>query len=278
MNAQTPNVPLVDLDAYLDRIGYAGPVAPTYAVLADLITHHIAAIPFEALDVLAGKGVDLDPAAVDAKLIAARRGGYCYEQNNLFRRVLLAIGFEAEGLLARVRWMLPLETPTTSRSHMLVRVTIDGVPWLADVGFGSIVPDAPLRMDITTPQATGHDRFRLVPSEDHLDLEAELDGAWATVYQIDRRRQYEIDYAVANWFTSTNPVSHFRHQLIAARTTPQARYMLRDGRFTVRRPGQPPERRFLDADEIERALAEIFTLPVDPAWRPLIARAAAAAV
>src|SRR5690606_1132606 len=129
----------------------------TLETLTGLITHHIAAIPFEALDVLCGKGVDLDPSAVDAKLISARRGGYCYEQNNLFRRVLLSIGFEAEGLLARVRWKLPADSPITSRSHMLIRVTIDGVPWLADVGFGSIVPDAPLRMDIMKPQATCHD-------------------------------------------------------------------------------------------------------------------------
>lgn len=267
----------VDLDAYLTRIGYSGPLAPTLKVLRNLVTHHISAIPFEAIDVLTGKGVDLTPEAVDAKLIHARRGGYCYEQNSLFLRVLLAIGFEAEGLLARVRWMLPADAPPTSRSHMLLRVTIDGVPWLADVGFGTCVPSAPLRLDTTEPQDTPHDVFRLVPHESYLRLEVRLDGDWSTLYQIDPSPQHDIDYIVANWFTATSPASHFRHRLIATRTTPEGRFILLNGRLTVRPVGGEMERRFLTAGEIEQALEEIFTLPVDPAWRPYLERAAEAA-
>ena len=38
---------------------------------------HVAAIPFEAIDALLGRGVDISPAAVDAKLVGGRRGGYC---------------------------------------------------------------------------------------------------------------------------------------------------------------------------------------------------------
>ena len=67
--------PAVDLDAYLARIGHAGSRAPTPETLRAVVSAHIAAIPFEAIDVLAGKGVDLAPSAVDAKLIHARRGG-----------------------------------------------------------------------------------------------------------------------------------------------------------------------------------------------------------
>ena len=65
----------VDLPRYLARIGYDGPIAPTLEVLRGLQAAHIAAIPFEALDVLTGKGVEVDAASVDAKLIDRRRGG-----------------------------------------------------------------------------------------------------------------------------------------------------------------------------------------------------------
>src|SRR3546814_7716069 len=95
------------LRRYFDRIGYAGPAEPTPGVLRALQAAHIAAIPFEAIDALVEGNVDIGADAVAAKLIDQRRGGYCFEQNGLFLRVLRAIGFDAEGLLGRVRWMQP---------------------------------------------------------------------------------------------------------------------------------------------------------------------------
>lgn len=267
----------VDLDAYCGRIGYVGPRAPTLETLRGLIARHTAAIPFEAIDVLLDKGVDLAPTAVDAKLITARRGGYCYEQNGLLRRVLVAIGFAVEPLVARVRWMLIPGAPPTARSHMVLRVTIDGVAWLADVGFGSCVPTSPLRLDMNEPQPTAHEAFRIIPFGEGQLLQADVSGRWMPVYQIDPGRQLPIDYEVANWFTATHPNSHFRHRLIVTRTTPEARHVLLANRLTIRPPTGEVEQRFLDADQLEQALAGIFGIPVDPAWRPMIERATAIA-
>ena len=269
---------MIDLAAYGARIGYAGPLTPTLATLRALQALHAAAIPFEAIDVLLDRGVDLAPAAVDAKLIAARRGGYCFEQNGLFRRVLTAIGFEVESLVARVRWMLPPGAPPTARSHMVLRVTIDGQPWLVDVGFGSCVPTSPLRMDRSELQPTAHESYRFRPSGDALLLQAQLEDSWADVYEIAREPQLDIDYEVANWFTATHPNSHFRHRLIVARTMPEARYVLLENRLTIRTPDGRAERRFLDADAIDRALGETFGLTVEASWRPIIERASAAAI
>ena len=266
--------PAVDLAAYCRRIGYAGPLAPTLETLRTLQELHPAAIPFEAIDVLTGRGVDISPAAVDAKLIGAGRGGYCYEQNGLFKRVLQAIGFEVEGLIARVNWNAPVDAPTRPPSHMALRVTIDGVPWLADVGFGSCVPTAPLRLDSREPQRTAHETFRLVPAGSELQLEAEIAGRWAPVYRLLAAAQLDADYELANWYTATHPESHFRHRLIVTRTTPEARHVLLGGRLTVRSRDGTMDRRFLDADEIERELAERFGLPVERGWGPLIERAA----
>lgn len=71
--------PAVDLDAYCAQIGYHGPRTPTLETLYALHEHHPAAIPFEAVDVLLDRGVDIAPAAVDDKLLRAGRGGYCFE-------------------------------------------------------------------------------------------------------------------------------------------------------------------------------------------------------
>src|SRR3546814_5903855 len=63
--------------------------------------------------------------------------------------------------------MLPDDAPPTPRSHMVVRVTIDGRPWLADVGFGAAVPPQPLAMDSEEAQPTRHESYRVVRSEEH---------------------------------------------------------------------------------------------------------------
>jgi len=218
--------------------------------------------------------IDISPEAVDAKLIAAGRGGYCYEQNGLFKRVLQTIGFDVEGLIARVNWNGPADAPARPPSHMALRVTIEGEPWLADVGFGSCVPTAPLRLDSSEPQPTAHETFRFVPVGSELQLEAEIAGRWAPVYRLLPSPQLDADYELANRYTATHPESHFRHRLIVTRTTPEARHVLLGGRLTVCSAGGEVDRRFLDAGEIERELAERFLLPVEPDWRPIIERAA----
>jgi N-hydroxyarylamine O-acetyltransferase len=102
------------------------------------------------------------------------------------------------------------------------------------------------------------------------------DGRWQSLYELSQEPQLAVDYELPNWFTATHPSSHFRHRLIVARTTPEARHSLLNARLTVRTPDGQVERRVLDADGIERALRDVFDLPVEPAWRSIIERAAAA--
>jgi N-hydroxyarylamine O-acetyltransferase len=271
--SQDADAPQVDLDAYFARIGYGGPQTPTLATLNALHGLHPAAIPFEAIDVLLDRGVDLSPAAIDAKLIGARRGGYCFEQNSLFQRVLMALGFEVEALIGRVLWMAPKGAAPRPRSHMVLRVTIDGVRWLADVGFGSRVLTSAAAYDEREPQPGLHDTYRLVPAGPELRLDLIQDEGWEPVYQLSPEPQADVDFLPPNWFTSTHPTSHFRHDLIVARTTPEARYTLLHNRFSTRRIDGSMDRRSLTADEMEQVLATTFGLPVEAAWRPLLERA-----
>lgn len=268
--------PRVDLAAYLARIGYRGAAVPTLEVLRALQEHHLAAIVFEGIDVLLGRGIDLSPAAVDAKLIAGRRGGYCYEQNGLFARVLETLGFQVESLVAAVHWLLPPGSPPPARTHRLLRVVLDGVAWLVDVGFGSSVPPAPLRLDTAEPQQTRHDSYRIVAFGASRLLQVRRGSEWLPLYEFSEEPRPEADYQVLNWYTSTNPDSLFRQRLLVARTTPEARYTLLDRRFTIRRPDAGGEQELLDADGLEAVLAETFGLPVEPGWRPLLEQIAAA--
>jgi N-hydroxyarylamine O-acetyltransferase len=265
----------MDLDAYFARIGYAGPREPTLPVLRELHALHPAAIPFEALDCLLDRGVDISPAAVDAKLIRAGRGGYCFEHNSLFQRVLNELGFATQGLAARVRWNMAADAPQQPRTHMVLRVEADGAAWLVDVGFGGCVLTAPLRLATEAEQATPHDIYRLVPIAGGATLEVHREAGWIPAYDISFVPCVARDYEMANWFTSTHPSSHFRANLLAARTTPEARYGLLFNRLTTRPVGGEPTRDVLDAEGIESALREVFGLPPLPELRPVIERAAA---
>ena len=88
----------IGLDAYFARLGYAGSRAPTLETLHAISARHVAAIPFENLDVLLGRPIRLDPASLQQKLLREKRGGYCFEQNNLLLLVLRALGYHVVAL------------------------------------------------------------------------------------------------------------------------------------------------------------------------------------
>jgi N-hydroxyarylamine O-acetyltransferase len=100
----------LDLEAYFGRIQYHGRRCVHPTVLAEIHEAHVAAIPFENLDVLLRRPIRLDGAALEAKLVRSRRGGYCFEQNELFAQALLAEGFAVARLAARVRYGSPGST------------------------------------------------------------------------------------------------------------------------------------------------------------------------
>ena len=243
--------PMVDLEAYFARIGFAGAAEPTLAALATLQRLHPAAIPFETIDVWLGRTIDLSPAAVDAKLIAGRRGGYCFEHNLIFWEVLRAIGFSATGLAARVLWNQPPDA-MTARGHMLLRVEIDGEDWVADVGFGGVTMTAPMLLQPGVEQATPHEKFRLTEIGGYFHMEVDIDDAWRTLYRFDLQEHFPIDYAVTSYYLSTNPASHFTSNVIAARALPHGRLALFGNRLT-RRGNDGTSERIEIADENQLA-------------------------
>src|ERR1700724_825750 len=114
----------LDLDSYLARTTYAGSLRPSAEVLRELHLAHSTTIPFENLDILLGRPIRLDLASLQAKLVADRRGGYCFAHNMLFAAVLETLGFRVTRLAARVYMGQP--SPTRPKTHMLLRVEAGG--------------------------------------------------------------------------------------------------------------------------------------------------------
>ena len=256
-----------DLDAYLRRIGYDGPHEPTLAVLSAIHALHPAAIAFETLDPLLGRPVSLDLDALQAKLVGQRRGGYCFEQNALFRAALEALGFQVTPLIARVVWMAPPDRPLGARNHMLLRVDLADGPYIADVGFGGQLASAPLKLEVGLEQPTAEAVFRLVAVGEALVLETRLPAGWSALYRFTLERAEASDYEVSNWYTSTHPTFLLTTNLRAERLTPERRLSLFNTRLTRRYPDGRAEVVDLDSPEaLARTLDEDFDLapPTDP--------------
>jgi N-hydroxyarylamine O-acetyltransferase len=258
----------MDLDAYFARIGYTGPRIATLAVLRDLHARHALTIPFENLDPLLQRPVSLSLEGLEAKLVHGRRGGYCFEQNTLFRAVLQQLGFAVTSLAARVLWMRPQDAPVSPRTHMLLLVDLDGAALVADVGFGGHLLGAPLTLAADVEQPTGWGVLRFVRADPGFVLQTRLGDAWADVYRFTLEPQMPMDYEVANWFTSAHPNSLFRHNLMVQRLTAEGRVSLLNRRLTRRGPdGRATETALANASELSRVLAEEFGLdpPADVA-------------
>lgn len=243
-----------DLDAYLDRIGHAGPRTPTLETLTALHWLHPQAIPFENLDPLDGVPVDLGEDALVDKLVRRRRGGYCFEQNGLLAAVLRALGFDVTTLAARVLHNRP-PTPPGTRSHELLRVSLPEGDFFADVGFGGLTLTAPLREETAAEQQTPFGRYRLVASGPGRELQIATPEGWSPVYLIFLDEQVEADREAMNWFTSTHPKSVFTGNLMAARHAGDRRYGLFNDALSIRHADGSIERRRLGS---AAAVAEIL--------------------
>jgi N-hydroxyarylamine O-acetyltransferase len=250
-----------ELEAYLERIAYHGPTAPDLATLAAIHQRHVSAIPFENLDPLVGHRVRLDLASLQAKLVRSRRGGYCFEQNSLLKGALEALGFRVTGLAARVRWLAPPERPLGPRAHMLLKVDLPDGPYIADVGFGAHLLDAPLKLQADAEQPSPAALYRLTSLGDSFMLAARLPAGWQPMYVFGVDAQVTADYELSNWYTSTSPQVWFTKRLLVERLTGAARYTLSNRRLVERqRGGEVRERTLSSAVELGEVLDQVFNL------------------
>jgi N-hydroxyarylamine O-acetyltransferase len=208
---------MVDLDAYLARIGLSG--RPT---IADVHRAHLTSIPFENLDPQRGVPVSLAPEDVEHKLVSKLRGGYCFEQNLLLKAALEALGATVEPMLARVR-VGSDPGAVRPRSHLVLRVRDDGATWHADVGFGAGSLLDPVPFGPGGPYEQSGWRFRVVEEGPELVLQAADRSAWVDLYGFVPEAVPFVDLETSNWFTSTHPRSPFVTGLIVCAHRPDGR-------------------------------------------------------
>ena len=246
-----------DVDDYLVRIGERPPLAPTLEGLVTLQRAHCAAVPFENLDILLGRPIALDLPALVEKLVRGRRGGYCFEHNTLFRAVLEALGYRVAAFAARVRVGTTAVRP---RTHMLLRTDLPQGAVLVDVGFGGDGPLHPIPFVEGRETWIGRNGHRLHREGELWVLQGNTGSTWTDLYAFAIEPCYDADFEMANHFTSTHPRSPFVQNLVAQRSWPEKRAILRNRELTVREDGETALTAIRDPEHLLEVLSGVFDL------------------
>jgi N-hydroxyarylamine O-acetyltransferase len=244
-----------DLDGYLARIRWNGPREPTRTTLESVLRAHMLAVPFENLDVLLGRGIRVDVEGVYAKLVTARRGGYCFEHGTLLLAALQHLGFQPVAHAARVIQLRPrAEAPLT---HMFLTVQMGGQTLVLDPGFGGHAPRVPV--PLTGDEVRdGDDTHRMVRRGNDWALEARIDGVPTALWSSSVEPAEPVDFVMANHFVSTFPDSPFVTRLMLRALTQTLRVSMMNQDVTVRDASGQQKRVIADRAGLRQLLIEHF--------------------
>ncbi|MBC9716246.1 arylamine N-acetyltransferase [Streptomyces sp. TRM66268-LWL] len=246
------------VDAYLHRIGARRPHRADGTALRTLQERHLRSVPFENLSIHLDEEIRLDSDALVAKIVDARRGGFCYELNGAFAALLGGLGYEVALLQARV---YDAEgRPGIPYDHLALRVRdVDGAEWLADVGFGShsLYPQAfGERGEQKDPEGS----FRLAEAA-HGDLDLFRDGK--PQFVLDPRPRALRDFTAGAWYHRTSPDSHFTRSLVCSLRTDRGRITLSGRTLTVTEDGERRTSELGSDAEVLAAYRDHFGMPLD---------------
>lgn len=228
----------VDVAAYLDRIGFDGPIEHDRSTLEALQRAHLSTVPFENLHVYHRLGVRTDTDWSLSKVVTERRGGWCFEANGAFGWLLTELGFDVLRLGAAVL----LGGPSTVVDHLCLEVALDE-PWLVDVGFGEsfIVP---LALNRRGPQDGGNGTYEFIDSAQGLTLTVHDDVGVPTPQYRFRR----VALALAEFDTASDHLQgaedlHWRNKPFATRLLDGGpdRVTLLGDRLKLQRSGETTE-------------------------------------
>lgn len=254
-----------DVERYLERIGFTDSRDITLDTLQQLQLSHLKAIPFENLLVHMLKPVLVhDLAILKQKVLVDKQGGYCFELNQLFLLLLLALGFQATAHAARTRW--GVSSDGIGLPHLALVVHLDGKQWLVDVGCGSLACSQPMDIHDESTINTPYNTYRVVQLGPcaYAQQIVGSDGLWADSYTISTAcPSTTADWVIGSWYASTHPDSHLCHDLVVSLHTAADCLLLHNAELTRRDWTGLLEHRVLTSrEECLQVLEDVFQLPV----------------
>jgi N-hydroxyarylamine O-acetyltransferase len=246
----------MEIRNYFERTGYPGPETPDEHTLKALHRAHLQSVPFENLDIHLRRPIVLEQAALYEKIVAGRRGGFCYELNGLFCALLRTLGFDVAMLSAGVAKEDGSYGPDFD--HMALLVTLDRT-WLADVGFGDSFVE-PLQLENGMEQVQREAAYRVDQAGKEWILMRQMrKGPWQAQYRFTLEPRSLIDYVAMCRYHQTSPESSFTRKRVVTRATEEGRITLSEMRLITTQAGGSRRERLLSNDaEYRSVLADLF--------------------
>ncbi|MEC0206889.1 arylamine N-acetyltransferase [Paenibacillus lautus] len=250
----------LDVNQYLERIGYTGPIVNSAYMLARLQEQHVHTVPYENLDILHQIPLSLDIPDLYDKIVTRHRGGYCFELNALFGWLLQELGFKVTHYFGRF-WRDETDTPAKRRHHIL-QVDIEDQRYIADVGVGGAGPRHPLELVDGLEQTQGNETYRLVQTEAYgWMLEEWKKEAWDPVFSFTEEPNLPRDFITTSFWCEYAPDSPFNKTARVSIRTAEGRNTVDDDEFRIYKAGGVHTFKPGNAQEYAEALYTYFGIP-----------------
>lgn len=232
----------MDVGRYLHRIGFAGEVRRDEETLHGLVQAHLHTVPFENLDIHLGVPITLDERAMYRKIVENRRGGFCYEVNGLLAVLLREIGFEVDYLSGQASLHGGFYPPF---SHLALRVTVGGRPYLVDVGYGECIR-APMPLEVGAEQQAFGSTFTLREHGRGLRMVARDEQGHTRGYLLDLEPRQLPQFGQMCHFLQTSIESMFTRRRLCTLPTAAGRLTMVETRLIRSEHGTRSEREIPD--------------------------------
>lgn len=222
---------------YLERIGMASAdVSHTYEFLKKLQQNHICSVPYENLDILNEKPIELSKEALFEKIVTNHRGGYCFELGGAVAMLLEELGFEAKSYFGR---FLKGEKEIPIRRHRVVVTECEGKRYVVEVGIGIEAPRMPLLLEEGIEQECSNGTFRF-SRDDFLGwvLSEKVNDEWMPYYAFTEEAQLDIDFIQPSFYCEKHPASPFNKSPMVALKTPNGRRAINDHDYKIFQNGE----------------------------------------
>lgn len=254
--------------AYLSRVGMEGPVELTWEGLTRIQKAHQRTVPFENLDILAGRPLSLRHEALYDKIVLHRRGGVCAELNTLYNWLLYSLGFEVTSYNSRIASQGDIQF----RRHRVLGVKLEGKTYTTDVGFTTENARCPLLLEAGLVQSDGACEYRYERDAFYgwLLFQKKPGEDWQKALGFTEEPQIDLDFDTPMFYYEKHPDSNMNK-------VPRVSLYTEDGIIAIRASGGPTCTKKLvekagilqSAEEIptreeeNRLIQELFHLPTE---------------
>ena len=211
---------------YLEVLGCSDARAVCKENLFRLQEAHLGKIPYTNLSFFRnGIVTSLETEALFERLIIQKKGGYCFELNGLFSKLLRYLGYDVTDFFGR--WHFGSAEAIPMRRHRILKVVLGDETFLADAGIGSLCPVTPLVFKHDIIQQKNFRSYRIVKDPQLGNVvQAETPEGFLPYFSFTEDPHFPQDFVYVHTYCIQQPDSIFRNKLFLHKITAEQQQMI----------------------------------------------------